>query len=100
MPGLLLADERIFDVFPDNPDFPNADGVSNLSSSLRIASETGKPHAMKVQRYDVRDLSGNFVVKYWRPLNTPMFDENDRLIYVVPHVRTLRRRCSALPLAR
>jgi hypothetical protein len=43
-----LAGERLFDVFPDNPDDPPADGVSNLYASLRIAAETGQPHAMKI----------------------------------------------------
>jgi PAS domain-containing protein len=81
-----VAGERMFDVFPDNPDNPAADGVSNLYASLRIAAETGKPHAMPVQRYDVRDPTGVFRERHWRPLNTPLVNGEGQLIYLLHHV--------------
>jgi PAS domain-containing protein len=40
----------LFDVFPDNPDDPLADGVSNLYASLRMVAQTERAHAMAVQR--------------------------------------------------
>jgi PAS domain-containing protein len=81
-----VAGERLFDVFPDNPDDPSADGVNNLYNSLKTAAETGKPHTMAVQRYDVRDKCGRFVERYWRPLNTPLLNEEGRLIFLLHHV--------------
>ena len=30
-----ITGRRLFDVFPDNPEDPNADGVSNLNASLQ-----------------------------------------------------------------
>jgi hypothetical protein len=65
-------------VFPDNPDDAAADGASNLYAWLRIAAETGRPHAMEVQRYDMRDPTGRFVERDWRPRNTPVFDAAGR----------------------
>ena len=62
----VVAGERLFNVFPDNPDDPFADGVSNLYASLRSAAETGRPHAMQIQRYDLRHPNGKFVERYWR----------------------------------
>ena len=73
-------------MFPDNPEIETADGVSNLFDSLRIVVETGQPHAMSVQRYDVRDCAGAFIEKYWQPINTPVQDHDSRLICLLHHV--------------
>jgi PAS domain-containing protein len=81
-----VCGERLFTVFPDNPR-PDADGVSRLYASLRIAASTGRPHAMAVQRYDVRDADGCYMERWWRPVNTPIFDEDGRLIYLLHESR-------------
>jgi hypothetical protein len=78
--------ERLFDVFPDNPDDPYADGVNTLYRSLRMVSETGRPHAIAVLRYDIR-VDGVFVERYWRPCNTPIFDRQGRLSYILHQVQ-------------
>jgi hypothetical protein len=70
----LIKGQSLFDVFPDNPGNPAADGVYNLYESLLQAAETGKTHAMPVQRYDMRDLRGSFVERYWLMINIPLFD--------------------------
>lgn len=77
------AGEKLFDVFPDNPADIAANGMSRLYESIRQASQTGKTHAMAVQRYDVRDEAGRFVERYWRPTNTPIFDDAGRLLYLL-----------------
>jgi len=82
-----VAGEKMFDVFPDNPEIPDADGVSNLFESLQKAAQSGKPHTMAIQRYDVRDAGGNFVVRHWLPVNTPIFDETGNLVYLLHQVR-------------
>lgn len=81
-----IAGKPLFEVFPDNPEMETADGVSNLYASLRNVVETGQPHAMAVQRYDVRDIDGDFVEKYWQPINTPIHDPAGRLICLLHHV--------------
>lgn len=81
----------LFEVFPDNPDDATADGVNNLYASLRTAAETGQPHAMPIQRYDVRDPSGHFVKRYWQPVNTPVFEPEGRLICLLHHVEDVTR---------
>ncbi|MFC3070407.1 hypothetical protein [Phenylobacterium soli] len=87
-----VAGELIFDVFPDNPADPTADGVSNLYASLRRAAETGQADAMAVQRYDVRGPDGVFVEKFWSPINTPVFDEGGHLAYIVHRVQDVTGR--------
>ncbi len=81
-----IAGERLFDVFPDNPGDPSADGVSNLYASLSRVVQTGLPQGMAIQRYDIRDGSGLFVERYWQPLNTPLFGEDDELIFLLHQV--------------
>ncbi|MFC3068756.1 PAS domain-containing protein [Phenylobacterium soli] len=81
-----LIGQPLFLLFPDNPDDPIADGVSHLYASLKKAAESGRPHAMEVQRYDVRDGDGRFVERYWRPLNTPLTDGFGRVVFLLHQV--------------
>jgi hypothetical protein len=81
-----VAGEKLFDVFPDNPDAPSADGVANLYASLAAVAQTGLPQAMAVQRYDVRDTGGHFVERYWQPLNRPVFDDAGGLSFILHQV--------------
>ena len=78
-----MAGQPLFLLFPDNPDDPEAHGVSHLYDSLRAVAETGRPHAMADQRYDIRDGDGRFVERYWRLLNSPMTDAFGRLVFLL-----------------
>jgi PAS domain-containing protein len=82
-----VVGRSLFEIFPDNPDDELADGVSNLYTSLRTVVRTGQPHAMSVQRYDIRDLQGQFVERYWQPINSPIHDRDGLLIYLLHHVQ-------------
>jgi PAS domain-containing protein len=81
-----VVGQSLFDIFPDNPDDSLADGVINLFTSLRTVVKTNQAHTMAVQRYDIRDLSGNFVERHWLPINSPVHDSNGILIYLLHHV--------------
>ncbi|MDA9408175.1 hypothetical protein XH80_15985 [Bradyrhizobium sp. CCBAU 45384] len=83
-----IVGRSLFEVFPDNPDEPLADGVSNLYASLRTVAQTGQPHAMAVQRYDIRDADGTFVERHWQPINSPIRDGDGRLAFLLHHVET------------
>ena len=81
-----IVGRSLFEIFPDNPDDPLADGVSNLYSSLRIVGETGQAHAMAVQRYDIRDPGGIFIERHWQPINSPIHDTAGHLVFLLHHV--------------
>jgi PAS domain-containing protein len=81
-----VVGRSLFEVFPDNPDEPLADGVSNLYASLRTVAQTGRAHAMAVQRYDICDPDGSFIERHWQPINSPIHDENGRLAFLLHHV--------------
>lgn len=79
----------LFEVFPDNPQDPSADGVSNLRASLNRAIAHKRADKMAVQKYDIRRPEregGGFEVRYWSPVNTPIFDAAGKLIYLIHRV--------------
>jgi len=79
----------IFEVFPDNPADPRADGVRNLRTSLERVLSSRKPDAMAVQKYDVRrppSAGGEFEERYWSPVNSPVLGENGELLYIIHRV--------------
>lgn len=76
--------KHLFDVFPDNPDNLDANGERALKASLDFVLQNKSTHTMPEIRYDVQDADGKYETKYWRPINTPIFDDNNeiRLIFV------------------
>lgn len=84
-----ILGRNLFDVFPDNPDDPTANGVANLTHSLHVVLETKRSHIMSLQKYDVRtpkDQGGEFVARYWRPENWPILDDKGEVIYITHYV--------------
>jgi PAS domain S-box-containing protein len=76
----------IFEVFPDNPDDANATGTGNLRASLDRVRRDRVPDGMAVQKYDVQrpqSEGGEFVVRYWSPMSTPVTGPDGRLIYIL-----------------
>ena len=86
-PQTTLIGEHMFDVFPDNPTDPMADGVAKLRASLEAVFSSGRTHWMGVQRHDVREphKPDQFVKKVWVPVNSPLADEG-RTVAVLHHV--------------
>jgi signal transduction histidine kinase/DNA-binding response OmpR family regulator len=84
-----ILGRALFEVFPDNPDDPDASGVTNLRSSLDRVRRELVPDTMAVQKYDIRrpeSEGGGFEVRYWSPLNTPVFGPNRSLAYIIHRV--------------
>jgi signal transduction histidine kinase/ActR/RegA family two-component response regulator len=84
-----IVGRGIFDVFPDNPDDPEATGVANLRASLERVRRGRAADTMAVQKYDIRrpdEEGGGFEERYWSPRNSPVFDEDGRLRYIVHRV--------------
>lgn len=84
-----ILGKGIFDVFPDNPDDPIAEGVNNLKVSLLKVIKTKKPDSMAVQKYDIRkrdDQGGGFEVRFWSPINTPVMDDGGNVVSIIHRV--------------
>lgn len=83
-----IIDKGLFEIFPDNPDDPNATGTSNLRASLERVLSTRAPDAMAVQKYDIRNRDGNFEERFWSPINCPVFSPTNpkKIIYIIHRV--------------
>ena len=81
-----LVGRHIFDAFPDNPEDPDATGVSNLRASLERVRRGKVADRMAVQKYDIRHPGGGFEIHYWSPLNSPVLDHHGQLQYIVHRV--------------
>lgn len=84
-----LIGKNIFEIFPDNPEDPRAGATINLRASLNRVLANSASDAMAVQKYDIRQpLSegGEFEERYWSPINTPVFDGNRKIIFIIHKV--------------
>jgi serine phosphatase RsbU (regulator of sigma subunit) len=83
-----LLGQYIFDAFPDNPADPAADGMRNLSASLRRALTTGRRDTMATQKYDipVAGQPGVFEERYWSPINTPILGPDGKVALLIHRV--------------
>jgi signal transduction histidine kinase/CheY-like chemotaxis protein len=78
----------LFEIFPDNPEEGEGSSVSDLRTSLGRVLADRRPDTMGVQKYDIplRDGSGGFEVRYWSPVNTPVFLETGAAAWIIHHV--------------
>lgn len=76
----------VFEIFPDNPADPGADGVRNLRASFERVMATGRPDAIPVQRYDVRDRrdpQGGFQERWWSSRNSPVLGPEGEVVAII-----------------
>ncbi|HUQ79709.1 MAG TPA: ATP-binding protein [Gemmatimonadaceae bacterium] len=88
----VIVGRRLFDVFPDNPDDPNASGVRNLRASLERVVASRRPDRMAVQKYDIprpAGEGGGFEVRWWSPINTPVVDANGDMTSIIHSVEDM-----------
>ncbi len=93
-----IVGRYLFDVFPDNPDDPSADGVAKLSASLNRVAQQLQTDTMADQHYDVRrpdDQGGGFEVRYWSPMNSPVLDQDGNLLFIIHRVEDVTDRVRA-----
>ncbi|MFA6540719.1 MAG: ATP-binding protein [Bacteroidota bacterium] len=84
-----ILERNLFDVFPDNPDDPNADGSSNLKASLQRVMNNGSSDTMPIQKYDIQrpeSEGGGFEERYWSPVNSPVLGTNGAIEYIIHRV--------------
>lgn len=79
----------LFQVFPDNPNDPAADGVRNLHASLNRVIASRRADTMALQKYDVERPDGSgFEEKWWSPVNSPLLVDGEvrYIIHLVSEV--------------
>ncbi|WP_167583645.1 SpoIIE family protein phosphatase [Kineococcus rubinsiae] len=90
MLGRRLADiagRPVFEAFPPSPLTLAPDGTNPLETSFRRALGTGRPDALPLQQYDVRDDStGEVVERFWSVVTAPVADAEGRTVLLVERV--------------
>ena len=83
-----IVGHGLFEIFPDNPDDKSVSGVGDLHMSLDRVVSDRQLDTMGVQKYDIprRDGRDGFEVKYWSPVNTPVFADDGSVAYIIHHV--------------
>ena len=84
-----IVGQKIFDVFPDNPEDPTATGTRNLRDSLERVLRDRTADAMAVQKYDIRrpaDEGGAFAERYWSPVNSPVRGADGEVAFIIHRV--------------
>jgi PAS domain S-box-containing protein len=84
-----IIGRELFEVFPDNPEDPVSNGVSNLRASLLRVIAHRRADTMAVQKYDIRrplSEGGAFEERYWSPVNSPVLGKDGDLAYIIHRV--------------
>jgi two-component system sensor histidine kinase/response regulator len=84
-----ILGRNVSEVFPDNPDDPEATGTAILTASLDRVRRELRPDTMPVLQYDVRRSAaegGGFEVRYWSSRNNPMLDPRGKLAHILHEV--------------
>ncbi|MBN9298840.1 MAG: response regulator [Filimonas sp.] len=76
----------VYDVFPDNPDDPNPNGVANLKASFDRVLMNKVPDAMGHLKYDIPRNDGSFESRYWSTMNTPVLDNAGNILHIINQV--------------
>ncbi len=84
-----IIGRNLFDVFPDNPSDPAANGTKNLRASLDRVLKDRRADTMAVQKYDIqrpRSEGGGFEERYWSPVNSPVMESDGTISYIIHRV--------------
>lgn len=79
----------IFDVFPYNPDDKNGNMESDIRHSFNHVINNKTTNTMHVLKYDIPKPAldgGGFETKYWKVVNTPILDTNNKVKYIILHL--------------
>jgi PAS domain S-box-containing protein len=84
-----IMGQPLFEVFPDDPSDPMADGVRNLRASLERVRSQHLADVMAVQRYPVRQPASEgrtFEERWWSPINSPVRGPDGEIAYIIHRV--------------
>jgi serine phosphatase RsbU (regulator of sigma subunit) len=80
-----LLGQYLFDMFPDNPADPEADGVGTLKASLHRVLACGQTDHMALQKYDI-PVPGSpevFKERWWTAINVPVIGPDGKVAWII-----------------
>jgi two-component system sensor kinase FixL len=81
-----IVGRPLFEVFPSNPQEPEATGIDDLRASLERVLRSRRPDAIAMQRYDVRRPDGSFEQRYWSSFNRPLLSGDGEVEWIIQRV--------------
>jgi PAS domain S-box-containing protein len=81
-----ILGKNVFDVFPDNPADPEADGEKNMRASFNRVINNKVSDTLSIQKYDIKNpesKGGAFVSRYWKTSHSPIFDTNNNVKNII-----------------
>lgn len=84
-----IIGKDVFEVFPNNPNAVDLDGVSYVKASFLRVIKNKISDMLPVIQYDIRRPAhegGKYEIRYWSPVNAPVLDENGDVKYIVHRV--------------
>ncbi|NLU71731.1 SpoIIE family protein phosphatase [Streptomyces sp. HNM0575] len=83
-----LMGRYFFDAFPPNPQEAYSEGVQKLSASLHRVLDLGRVDTMAPVKYDIPVVSrpGTFEERWWSPINTPVLDDDGRVVWIIHRI--------------
>jgi PAS domain S-box-containing protein len=78
-----LIGKSLFEAYPTNPNDASSTGESDLRTSLDYVVRHKEAHQLPVQRYDVVDERGEFIERYWRAENKPVFSPTGEVEFIL-----------------
>ena len=85
-PRREIVGRAFFDMFPDRPNSPSAQGIVVSYEALRDAAERQEVICKGVHRYDLPTPQGGLVERYWRNVVRPLPEAADPLSFLVLEV--------------
>ncbi|WP_339921176.1 ATP-binding protein [uncultured Flavobacterium sp.] len=89
-----IIDKYVFDIFPDNPEELLSESTSSLRASLNRVLKNKTVDEMDYIQYDIQkpeSEGGGFEERYWRIINSPIFDSNNNVTHIIQLVDDVTR---------
>ena len=80
-----LIGRPVFEVFPENPDDPNATNVRDLRASLDRVLTTKRRDALPRLKYGIPKPGGGFEERWWDPIQTPLLGLDGAVTAIIHH---------------
>ena len=81
-----ITGRDIFVLFPLNPEDRTGDGESKIRTSFNRVIKNKTADTLPIVRYDIPKRAsegGGFESKYWKIINSPIFDRNNNVKYII-----------------
>lgn len=96
-PREALVGTGVFEAFPANPNKPDDTSYQKLMTSFLEVIEQKKENFIPSQQYDLSDSSqNNFIEKYWQIRNTPVFNSDGEVDYIINSVEDITDKILAI----